>query len=267
MADIDELLSGTDADLGFQETFYRQMHKNPELSGEEEHTAEMIAGKLADFDCTVTRGIGGHGLVAVFDNGPGPVVLMRADFDGLPVKEQTGSPFASTKVVKGKDGNPTYVMHACGHDMHTTALLGACAILDSCRDDWSGTFVALFQPAEEDSTGALSMVNGKLASIIPKPDVCLGQHVVPGPSGQVMTMPGAALAACDSVTITIHGRSAHASMPHNSIDPTFVAAMIVIRLQAIVGREVSPEDFAVVSVGTLESGHSNNTIPDTHNVC
>ncbi|MDO4910979.1 MAG: amidohydrolase [Corynebacterium sp.] len=244
--------------LDWQEEFYQWMHANPELSGYEEETAAAIARKLAGFDCAVTTGIGGHGMVAVFSNGPGPAVLMRADFDGLPVKETTGVPFASVKVQNGK---PT--MHACGHDMHTTSLLGACAILDANRDQWSGTFIALFQPAEETTAGALAMVEDDLAGVIPRPDYCFGQHIVPGPAGAVMSMPGAALAACDTITITLHGKSAHGSMPHKSIDPTYLAAMIVVRLQGIVGREVDPFNFAVVTVGTLQSGDTNNTVPST----
>ncbi|MFC5938338.1 amidohydrolase [Corynebacterium choanae] len=260
---VAELVQHHRADLSFQQACYQWLHAHPELSGQEANTAATIAEYLERFDCEITRNIGGHGLVAVFRNGKGPTVLFRADFDGLPVEEITGVPFASQEVAIGKDGNPTKVMHACGHDMHTTAALGACAILDEHRADWHGTVVMLFQPAEEDSTGAAAMVADGLQDIIPAPDVCLGQHIVPGPAGQVMTMPGAALAACDSVTITIFGQSAHGSMPHHSIDPTVVAAMIILRLQTIVAREISPEDFAVISVGTLQSGHTNNTIPGT----
>lgn len=154
-------------------------------------------------------------------------------------------------------------MHACGHDMHTTALLGAIAILDAHRDRWSGTFHALFQPAEETTEGAGAMVADGLANEITRPDVCLGQHIVAGKAGTIMTKPGPILAACDSITITIHGKSAHASSPHEAIDPTYTAAHIVLRLQGIVGREVPPSEFAVVSVGTLRSGNTNNSIPTT----
>ncbi|MCS4536252.1 amidohydrolase [Corynebacterium sp. HS2168-gen11] len=233
---------------------YQHLHAYPELSGQEEETAAYIVEKLGGLDCTVTAGIGGHGVVAVFHNGPGKTVLMRADFDGLPVTEATGVPFTSQNAG---------VMHACGHDIHTTALLALCQILDTRRDQWSGTFIALFQPSEENGAGALAMLNDGLAQHIPTPDVCLGQHVTAGPAGSVMTRPGPILAASDSIEILLEGKSAHGSMPHNSIDPTYLAAMIVVRLQGIVGREISPAEFAVVSVGTLESGHSNNTIPGT----
>lgn len=252
--DIAAFIRNHGVDLSWQREFYQWMHAHPELSGEEVETAAQIHKKLQDFSCEVVSGIGGHGIVAIFRNGDGACALMRADFDALPVHENSGAEFAS--LFDGK-------MHACGHDMHTTALLGLCAILDANRDRWRGTFVALFQPAEETASGAAAMVADGLCDLIPHPDVCFGQHVVAGPAGTIMSMPGPALAACDTITITIHGRSAHGSMPHQAIDPTFVAAMIVVRLQGIVGREVSPFDFAVVTVGSLISGHTNNTVPDS----
>lgn len=261
MNDIARLLAHHSADLSWQRAFYEDLHERPELSGHELETSEKILGRLADFDCEVISHIGGYGIVAVFRNGEGPTALFRADFDALPIREETGVPFASTRVRPGPDGSQTGVMHACGHDMHTTALLGACAILDAHREDWSGTFLALFQPAEETGDGANAMIADGLLTRVPRPDVCLGQHVMPGRAGEVQTMPGAQFAACDSIRITIPGRSAHASMPHNSIDPTYTAAMIVVRLQGIVGREVNPNDFAVVSVGTLRAGSTNNIIP------
>jgi amidohydrolase len=147
--------------------------------------------------------------------------------------------------------------------MHTTALLGAVAILDATRQRWSGTFHALFQPAEEVTAGAGAMVRDGLADEISRPDLCLGQHIVPGKAGTIMSMPGAALAACDSITVTIHGTSAHASSPHQSVDPIYVAAHVILRLQGIVGREVDPGEFAVVSVGQIHAGNTNNSIPDT----
>ncbi|PLW00569.1 carboxypeptidase [Corynebacterium ulcerans] len=258
--DIAEFLASSTTDLSWQKDFYRWMHAHPELSGWEQETSAKIQEKLAEFDCTIRPSIGGHGVVAIFSNGEGPCVLARADFDALPVKETTGVSFASRRIDTSGE-SPVPVMHACGHDMHTTALLGVCALLDAHRSQWAGTFIALFQPSEENGAGAEAMVADGLVEKIPRPDVCFAQHIVPGPAGVVMSKPGAVLAACDSIEIRIEGKSAHGSMPHNSIDPTYIAAMIVIRLQGIVGREIAPQDFAIISVGTLESGHSNNTIP------
>ena len=251
-------------DLDWQQDFYRWLHQHPELSLQEEKTAAYVADKLSEFDCEVTTGIGGHGVVAIFKNpeddsgdgagDEGPTILMRADFDALPVTEDTGLDYASEN-----DG----VMHACGHDMHTSALMGLCAVMDERRDAWKGTFIALFQPAEEVTRGASMMVDDGLKDIIPTPEVCLAQHIVPGEAGSIMSAPGPVLAACDTITVTLHGKSAHGSQPHESLDPTYLAAMIVVRLQGIVGREVAPDDFSVITVGTLSSGHTNNTIPET----
>ncbi|APT92279.1 metal-dependent amidase/aminoacylase/carboxypeptidase [Corynebacterium phocae] len=250
---IKEILHHHGADLSWQRAFYEDLHRHPELSHHEKRTAEKIREHLAGYGCEVIDGIGGYGMVAIFRNGEGPTVLMRADFDGLPVQEATGVEFAATNGA----------MHACGHDMHTTALLGACAIVDSRRDSWQGTFLALFQPAEETSDGAKTMLADGLLDRVPRPQLCLGQHIMPGPAGQVMSSPGPIMAGCDSIRVRLKGRSAHASMPHNSVDPTLMAAMIVVRLQAIVGREVAPDDFFVISVGELHSGDKNNIIPAT----
>lgn len=250
---IANLLKDSRVDLSWQREFYEDLHAHPELSHEEERTAGRILERLRAFDCEIVQPIGGFGTVAIFRNGPGPTALFRADFDGLPVQEETAVAYAS------RNGN----MHACGHDMHTTALLGACALLDAHRDAWSGTFLALFQPAEESSMGAKYMLADSLTTRVPKPDICLGQHVMPGKAGDVLSRPGAIMAGCDSLRITIHGRSAHASMPHAAVDPTYIAAMVITRLQAIVGREVAPHDFFVISVGELHSGDKNNIIPET----
>lgn len=252
--DVVDFLAKHSVDLAWQREFYEWLHANPELSCEEERTAAAVAEQLERFDCEVTTGIGGHGITAVFRNGEGPTILMRADFDALPVTENTGLDYASKN---------HGVMHACGHDAHTAALMGACAILDENRDTWSGTFIALFQPAEEVTAGAATMVADGLVEAIPTPDVCLAQHIVPGREGRVLSAPGPVLAACDTITVTLHGRSAHGSQPHESIDPTFLAAMIVVRLQGIVGRENAPDEFSVITVGSLLSGNTNNTIPAT----
>lgn len=259
---IGEIISTHRVALESQWRIYRHLHQHPELSFKEEKTAEYLATALRDMGAyTIHQSIGGHGLVAVLENGDGPTVLFRADIDALPVAEETGVEFASTATGIARDGSATAVMHACGHDMHMTAGLGLASIMAASTAHWSGTFIALFQPAEELASGATAMVDDGLAEIIPTPDVCLGQHIVPGPAGQVMTMPGPALAGCDTISITLTGRSAHGSMPHNAVDPTYLAAAIVLRLQGIVGREIAPHEFAVLSVGTLQSGNSNNTIP------
>jgi amidohydrolase len=252
--DIAEFIADPGVDLSWQDSFHTWMHEHPELSEQEEQTAAQILSRLSQLDCEVTHDIGGHGITAVWRNGDGPTVLYRADIDALPVTEATGAPYASK--------NPG-VMHACGHDVHTTALLGLCEIMDARRDVWSGTFIALFQPAEEVTKGASAMIDDGLAEKIPAPEVCLGLHIYPGPVGTVYSAPGPVMAACDTITVTLHGVSAHASAPQNSVDPTYLAAMIVVRLQGIVGREIAAEDFGVVSVGTLSAGHTNNTIPDT----
>lgn len=260
---IAHILAPISVDLDFLRPIYEDLHEHPELSGQERRTAGRIEAELAKLNCEITTQIGGFGLIAIFRNGDGPTALMRADFDALPVREETGCPFASTRLQARPDGTTTPVMHACGHDMHATALLGVCKILNTERALWHGTFIALFQPAEETGTGADAMIADGLARLIPRPDVCFGQHVMPGRAGEVQTMAGGQLAGADSIRITITGRSAHGSMPHRAVDPTFVAAMVVVRLQAIVGREIDPNDFAVVSVGSLSSGTTNNIIPDT----
>ncbi|WIM66921.1 amidohydrolase [Corynebacterium breve] len=261
MSKIARLLQNHTIDLSWQRSVYEWLHEHPELSGHEQETHRAIVAELEKYDCEIVSPIGGYGVVAIFRNGEGPTALFRADIDGLPVKEATGVPFASTRVRPGADGNQVGVMHACGHDMHATALLGACALIDGSRDSWQGTFIALFQPAEENAMGATAMVHDGLLTRVPRPDVCFGQHVMPGRAGEVQTKPGPQFAACDSIRIRIPGRAAHGSMPHNAIDPTYIAAMVVVRLQGIVGREVDPNDFAVVSVGTLRAGSTNNIIP------
>lgn len=262
MTDIKALIEGYQIDEDWQRGFYEWMHANPELSMREDETYAKIVEELERFDCEVVAPIGSHGICAVFENGEGPCVLYRADFDGLPVTETTGVPYASTKQVVNAEGHSVGTMHACGHDIHTTAALSVCDFLNANRDAWAGTFVALFQPGEEIARGAQDMVDNGLTEKVPTPDVVLGQHVMPGRAGDVMTKPGPQFAACDSLRIRIPGRGAHGSMPHNSIDPTFTAAMIIARLQAIVGREVNPADFAVVTVGSVKAGTVHNIIPD-----
>lgn len=259
-----QIVDSATADLSWLEDTYKNFHQQPELSGAEEQTAMRIALELRRWpDWEVTTGIGGYGITAVLRNGEGPTVLMRADFDGLPVLENTDVDYSSTHSMLDSQGQLVPTMHACGHDHHTTSLLGAIAVLDSTRDQWAGTVVALFQPAEEAAIGAHRMVSDGLMKKIPRPDVCLAQHVVAGPAGTLYSSPGPVMTSSTSIEITLFGRGAHASMPHKSVDPVVLAASTVMRLQTIVSREVPPDKFAVVTVASIEAGKANNVIPDS----
>ncbi|WKD59679.1 amidohydrolase [Corynebacterium caspium] len=258
---IAQILQNANGDLSFQKRIYQQLHAHPELSGLETVTAGRIQKELQNFDCEVITGIGGHGIVAIFRNGPGKTALMRADFDGLPIREETGASFASQHVQIDKKGIEQPTMHACGHDMHVTATLGLCALMDANRQDWQGTFIALFQPSEENLQGAKNMLADGLLSKIPAPDICFGQHILPGRAGEVYSRPGPTMATTVSLKITIPGISNHASVPHQAIDPTFALGAILMRLQAVVGREVNPHDFAVVTVAVIKAGIVPGIIP------
>ena len=231
---------------------YRHFHRHPELSMAEHATAERIEQELAALGLTPLR-LAGTGVVTVIENGAGPAVLARADIDALPIQEGTGLEYAS---------QTAGVMHACGHDAHAAALLGATRILAEHRHAWSGTYIAGFQPGEETAAGARAMIDDGLREKVPKPDVALSQHVMPTPAGMIGTVTGPVLSAGDSLRITIHGRGAHGSMPHTSVDPVVLASSIVLRLQTVVSREVEPGRFAVVTVGSLTAGTTANIIPD-----
>ncbi|MCD6639901.1 MAG: amidohydrolase [Nocardioides sp.] len=249
-------MSTTFPDLGsvsqWQEELYKHLHEHPELSMEETETAAEIARRLEAMGYDVQH-VGG-GVVGVLGNGDGPSVLFRADIDALPVAEATGLPYSS----KVED-----VMHACGHDAHIVCALGAAQALAESRDLWAGTYIALFQPAEETAEGGRSMVADGLLDKIPRPDVALAQHVlVAPPAGQVATAAGPVLSAGDSIRITVFGKGSHGSMPHLGVDPVVLASAIVLRLQGIVAREIAPADFGVVTVGSVQAGTKSNIIPD-----
>jgi len=182
--------------------------------------------------------------------------------DALPVREATGLPYASTVTAADASGNQVPVAHACGHDVHVTCLLGAAQLLAEGTARWSGTVVALFQPAEETGDGARGMLDDGLAGLIPIPDVVLAQHVLPAPAGHVGTHAGPVLSAADSMRVTVHGRGAHGSMPQAAVDPVVLAAMIVVRLQTIVSREIPPGQTAVLTVGSIQAGTKSNVIPN-----
>ncbi|GAB3436946.1 M20 family metallopeptidase [Phycicoccus ginsengisoli] len=247
----------------WQEDFYRELHSHPELSHQEHRTADAVAGRLRDAGFEVTEHVGGTGVVGVLRNGDGASVLLRADMDALPVREATGLPYASTVTGTDATGAEVPVMHACGHDVHVTCLLGAATLMASHRDAWSGTLVTVFQPAEELGDGARRMVEDSLVEVVGTVDVALAQHVLPGVAGSVGTRSGPVLSAADSMRITVHGRGAHGSMPQASVDPVVLAAMIVIRLQTVVSREVAPTQTAVLTVGSIHAGTKSNVIGDS----
>lgn len=255
-------LSGFERVRGWQEEFYRDLHAHPELSHQEQRTAANVAERLRSAGCEVHEAIGGTGVVGLLRNGDGPGVLLRADMDGLPVREATGLAYASSDTATSTDGSVVPVMHACGHDVHVACLLGAMHLLAQSTSTWNGTVVAVFQPAEEVADGARGMLDDGLAKLIGQVDVALCQHVLALPSGQVATRPGPVLSAADSMRITVHGRGAHGSMPQAAIDPVVLAAMIVVRLQTVVSREVRPGEPAVLTVGSLQAGTKSNVIPD-----
>src|SRR3954470_19074891 len=256
------VLAGLEKSRSWQEELYREVHQHPELSHHENRTAGLVAGRLRGAGFEVHEKVGGTGVVGVLRNGDGPTVLLRADMDALPVREATGLPYASEVTVTDADGNQVPVMHACGHDVHVACLAGAAQLLADGRQHWTGTLIALFQPAEEVGDGARGMIEAGLATLIPSPQVALAQHVMPLRAGQVGTHARAALSAADSMRITVHGRGAHGSMPQAAIDPVVLAAMIVVRLQAVVSREVAPGESAVLTVGSIQAGTKSNIIPD-----
>jgi amidohydrolase len=241
---------------------YRDLHAHPELAFGEVRTAAIVAGRLGALGYETTTGVGGTGIVGVLRNGAGPAALLRADMDALPVREQTGLDYASTAVGVDRDGSDVPVMHACGHDVHVTCLLGAAEVLAAERASWQGTLMLVFQPAEEVGGGAQAMVDDGLFDRFGRPEVVLGQHVAPLPAGILALRPGPAFAAADSVRVVLHGRGAHGSRPETSVDPVLMAAATVMRLQGIVSREVAGTETAVVTVGAMRAGSRENIIPD-----
>jgi amidohydrolase len=252
------VLGGLEAVRAWQEDLYHDLHAHPELPHEERRTASRITERLRKTGCDVHEGVGGSGVVAIDRNGAGPTVLLRADMDALPVREETGLPYASTRTTE--DGTP--VMHACGHDVHVTCLLGAVTLMTQTRDQWSGTLVAVFQPAEETADGARAMVESGLVELVGQADVAMAQHVLPFAAGRIGTRRGPVLSAADSMRIILHGRGAHGSMPQAAVDPVVLAASVVVRLQTVVAREVAPGDTAVLTVGSIQAGTKSNVIPD-----
>jgi hippurate hydrolase len=249
-------------DLDELAALYRDLHAHPELAFAEHRTAGIAADRLRDLGYQVTTGVGGTGVVGVLSNGAGPTVLLRADMDGLPVLEQTGLPYASTGHATDSGGTDVPVMHACGHDMHVTCLLGAAAELAAAHDAWRGTLLLVFQPAEEAGQGARAMIDDGLLRRFPVPDIVLGQHVMPLPAGVLGVHGGAAMAGADAIRVVLYGQGGHGSRPETTVDPVLMAAATVLRLQGVVSREVAGSETAVLTVGALRAGTAANIIPD-----
>ena len=262
MNGLDEILAGYDGLQAAQEAFYKDLHEHPELSHHEHRTARCVAGELQKYGFTVQTGIGGTGVVGVLANGAGPTVMLRAELDALPVREDTGVDYASTVTTKAADGHEVPVAHACGHDMHMSCLLGMAKLMADHPGQWNGTLLPLFQPAEETGDGAQGMVDDGLLKHIPVPDVALAQHLLPGIAGTVGTCSGPFMSAEDSIKVTVYGRGSHGALPQNGIDPVVLAAMIIVRLQTVVSREVTPGEIAIVTVGSVQAGTRSNVIPD-----
>lgn len=250
------------AGRGWLVEVYKDLHRHPELGFQERRTASIVAHRLVDLGYEVISGVGQTGVVGILKNGTGPTALLRADMDGLPVCEDTGLDYASTAHAPDADGKAIPVSHACGHDVHTTCLLGAAADLIADRTRWQGTLVLVFQPAEELGAGAQAMVDDGLFDRVPTPHVVLGQHVAPLPAGKIAAHAGPAYAASDSLRLTLVGQGAHGSMPQNAVDPVVMAAETVLRLQTILSRELSSTDVAVLTVGSIRAGEAANVIPD-----
>src|SRR6202030_2074731 len=244
------------------EALYKDVHAHPELSMQETRTAGLAADRLRAAGYEVTTGVGKTGVVGLLRNGDGPIVMLRADMDAMPIEEATGLPYASKATATDAEGQTVPVGHMCGHDMHVAWLVGATTLFAQARDGWRGTLMAVFQPGEETAEGAQAMIDDGLFKRFPEPNVILGQHVMVGPAGAVAGRTGAITSAADSLQIRLFGRGAHGSMPQSSIDPVVMAAATVMRLQTIVSREVAAAEAAVVTVGVLQAGTKENVIPD-----
>jgi hippurate hydrolase len=259
---MESMDSSIDKLLPELEEIYKDIHRNPELSMHEERTSKIAADYLTKYQYEVTTKVGPTGVVGLMKNGDGPVVMLRADMDALPVTEKTGLPYASTKIARDDEGKEVGVSHVCGHDIHVTWLMGTARLFSEHKDQWKGTLMAVFQPGEEVGRGAQSMIDAGMMDRFPKPDIILGQHVMVGEAGTVSYRSGAILSAGNSIQVQLFGKGAHGSYPQTSIDPVIMAAATSMRLQTIVSREVAPTETAVLTIGSLQAGTKENIIPE-----
>ncbi len=260
---FDAVREGVDKEYADLEKLYKHFHTHPELSYCEAETSQRIAQEWKKLGFDVTEDVGGYGVVAVMKNGDGPTILVRADMDALPVKEETGLDYASTVTTEDSLGVNVPVMHACGHDIHVTSIIGAARVLANMKDDWAGTLVLIAQPAEERGGGARAMLEDGLFEKFPRPEMAIALHVHPGlEAGKVGYVKGFSMANVDSVDIKIRGVGGHGAYPHMTKDPVVIAAQVIMALQTIVSRELAPTDPAVVTVGSIHGGTKHNIIPN-----
>ncbi|MEE4146706.1 MAG: amidohydrolase [Halieaceae bacterium] len=260
----DELSSAVAKDYDQHlEALFDYFHRNPELSMMENNTAARLAKELREAGFDVSEGVGGTGVVAIMENGPGPLVMMRADMDGLPLEEKSGLPNASRNKQVDWDGNEVFVMHACGHDVHVTSLVGTARQMTASRDSWSGTLMLVGQPAEERLAGAKKMMEDGMWERFGKPDYALAFHVGSAvPTGKLVADPGSPYSGADTVDIIIHGIGAHGASPHGGIDPIVLGSQIVMALQTVVSRTLPPREAGLITVGAFHAGSKHNIISD-----
>ncbi|WP_159084542.1 amidohydrolase [Dongshaea marina] len=244
--------------------FYKDLHQHPELSGQESRTSARIARAMEQLDFEVTRQVGGHGVVSLVRNGEGPVVLLRADMDALPMKEQTGLTYQSRATADGSGRTQvTDVAHMCGHDLHCSWLLGAAHSLMCQKESWQGTLMLVAQPSEELGIGARGMLQDGLYQRFARPDYILGQHSWHLPVGTIGHCEGPMMSGATHLKVILHGKGGHGSQPELTVDPIVLAAHIIVRLQGIISREIPPQQQAVLTVGYLHAGSKANIIPDS----
>ncbi|MCF2847911.1 amidohydrolase [Pseudoalteromonas sp. ACER1] len=259
----------TTLDLNLQKTMpeieklYLDLHQSPELSYHEKETGQKLAKQLKQLGFTVTDNVGGYGVVGIYENGDGPTVMIRTDTDGLPIVEQTGKPYASKVTVTNDAGATVGVMHGCGHDIHMSSFIGTAQQLMTHKEQWQGTLMMVAQPAEEVGGGAKAMLKEGLFTKYPTPDHVIGLHVSASvPAGKVSMKTEYTMASVDSVDIIVKGKGGHGAYPHTTIDPVVIASRIVLALQTITSRELSPLEPSVITVGSIHGGSKHNVISD-----
>jgi amidohydrolase len=263
VVDYPAIKEAIDEDYNYLEGLYLHYHTSPELSFYEVNTAKRMAEELRQLNFKVTEKVGGHGVVGIYENGKGPTLMIRADMDALPITEETGVAYASKVTTTDEQGNTVGVMHACGHDVHMTVWAGTARRLIDMRDQWSGTLMFIGQPAEERAGGAKAMLKDGLFERFPVPDYAIALHVKSDlAAGKVGYCPGYTMANVDMMDITVFGEGGHGAYPHTTKDPVVLASRIVIALQTIVSREISPLEPAVVTVGAIQGGTKGNVIPN-----